>query len=106
MAERTRSCSVNALLEQRANELAIINSIQQGMAAELDFQAIVDLVGDKLREVFGSGDLSIRWWDDEADTIDAAVRVEHGAAPADSARRAARAAGGPTSRLLRDGVGA
>ena len=38
--------------EQRAAELAIINSVQQGIAAELDFQAIVDLVGDKLREVF------------------------------------------------------
>ena len=38
--------------EQRAAELAVINSIQEGMAAELDFQAIIDLVGDKLREVF------------------------------------------------------
>ena len=38
--------------EQRAAELAVINRIQEGMAAELDFQAIVDLVGDKLREVF------------------------------------------------------
>ena len=38
--------------EQRNAELAVINSIQQGIAAELDFQAIVDLVGDKLREVF------------------------------------------------------
>ena len=37
--------------EQRAAELAVINSIQEGVAAELDFQAIVDLVGDKLREV-------------------------------------------------------
>ena len=37
---------------QRNNELAIINSIQQGLASELDFQAIVDLVGDNLREVF------------------------------------------------------
>ena len=46
VAERT------AQLEQRAGELAIINGIQQAMAAELDFQAIVDLVGDKLREVF------------------------------------------------------
>ena len=36
--------------EQRAAELAVINSIQEGMAAELDFQAIVDLVGDKLRD--------------------------------------------------------
>ena len=45
--------------EQRAAELAVINSIQQGLAAELDFQAIVDLVGDKLREVFHTGDLGI-----------------------------------------------
>ena len=34
--------------EQRAAELAIINSVQQGLAAELDFQAIIDLVGDKI----------------------------------------------------------
>ena len=47
--------------EQRAAELAVINSIQEGMAAELDFQAIIDLVGDKLREVFNTGDIGIRW---------------------------------------------
>ena len=41
--------------EQRAAELAVINRIQEGMAAELDFQAIIDLVGDKLREVFRTG---------------------------------------------------
>ncbi len=35
--------------EQRNAELAVINSIQQGMAGSLDFQGIVDLVGDKLR---------------------------------------------------------
>ena len=52
--------------EQRNAELAVINSIQQGMAGELDFQAIVDLVGDKLREVFGSGDIGIRWHDASA----------------------------------------
>ena len=46
--------------EQRAAELAVINRIQEGMAAELDFQAIVDLVGDKLREVFNTGDIGIR----------------------------------------------
>ena len=50
--------------EQRNAELAVINSIQQGIAAELDFQAIVDLVGDKLREVFGTGDIGIRWRDE------------------------------------------
>ena len=57
MAERT------AQLEQRAGELELVNSIQQGIAAKLDFQAIVDLVGDKLSRVFDAGDLSIRWWD-------------------------------------------
>src|SRR4029079_6483846 len=30
--------------EQRAAELAVINSIQQGIAASLDFQGIIDLV--------------------------------------------------------------
>ena len=38
--------------EERNAELAIINSVQQGLATELDFQAIVDLVGDELREGF------------------------------------------------------
>ena len=51
VAERTAELQAsNARTEQRAAELAVINSIQQGIAAELDFQAIVDLVGDKLRE--------------------------------------------------------
>ena len=46
--------------EQRAAELAIINSVQEGLAAKLDFQAIIDLVGDKIREIFRSPDMSIR----------------------------------------------
>ncbi len=52
-----------AELEQRANELAIINSIQQGMGAELDFQGIVDMVGDTLRDVFHTGNIGIVWRD-------------------------------------------
>src|SRR5258708_14772396 len=52
--------------EQRAAELTVINSIQQGMAAQLDFQAIVDLVGDKLREVFETEDIAIPWYDPQA----------------------------------------
>ncbi len=55
-----------AELEQRANELAIINDIQQGIARELEFQAIVDLVGDKLRQVFDTGHIAIFWWDEAA----------------------------------------
>jgi signal transduction histidine kinase/putative methionine-R-sulfoxide reductase with GAF domain len=51
--------------EQRADELAIINSIQLGLASEMDFQGIVDLVGDRLREVLQIGNISIIWVDYE-----------------------------------------
>ena len=64
--------------EQRAAELAVINSIQEGMAAELDFQAIVDLVGDKLRRVLGTDDIGIRWFDAEAQVIHFLYEFEHG----------------------------
>jgi GAF domain-containing protein len=64
--------------EQRNAELAVINRIQEGMAAELDFQAIVDLVGDKLREVFHTGDLGIRWHDPNSDLMHYLYAYEHG----------------------------
>ncbi len=57
VAERT------AEVEQRASELALINSIQQGIAESLSFQAIVDLVGDKLREVLHIDTIGIRWYE-------------------------------------------
>jgi GAF domain-containing protein len=64
--------------EQRSSELAVINSIQQGMAAEMNFQAIVDLVGDKLREVFASQDLIIGLLDADGRTARFVYVVEHG----------------------------
>ncbi len=64
--------------EQRNNELAIINEIQDGLVSKLDFQAIVDLVGDKLRQVFNSPDLSIYWYDDKADLLHYLYTYEHG----------------------------
>src|SRR5208283_3136282 len=64
--------------EQRAAELAVINRIQEGMAAELNFQAIIDLVGDKLREVFKTGEIGIRWYDPKANLIHYLYEYEHG----------------------------
>ncbi len=64
--------------DQRAAELAVINSIQEGMAAELDFQAIVDLVGDKLREVFRTEEIGIRWYDEKASQLHYLYEFEHG----------------------------
>ena len=67
VAERTEQAqAARERAEQRAGELALINRIQQGIAAELEFQAVVDLVGDTLSEVFPERDVSIFWWDDAA----------------------------------------
>src|SRR2546425_302048 len=77
--ERTSELTAsNANLEQRNAELAIINSIQQGLASELNFQAIVDLVGDKLREVFSTPDLGIRWYAQKANLVHYLYGYEHG----------------------------
>jgi GAF domain-containing protein/CheY-like chemotaxis protein len=85
--------------EQRAAELAVINSIQEGMAAELDFQAIIDLVGDKLREVFKTGDIGIRWYEPKTNLIHFLYQYEHG----ERLRHqpASPSAGGPWSRLVK-----
>ena len=48
----------------------MINSIQRGVGAELNFQGvIVDLVGDKLRDVLGTDDIGIRWHDPRTDVL-------------------------------------
>ncbi|MBT2302121.1 response regulator [Variovorax paradoxus] len=81
---RVRGDARRALAERRSeiarptDELTLINGIQQGMAAKLGFQAIIDLVGDKLRELFGSGDLNIVWWDDKTNLVQGLYRYEHG----------------------------
>ncbi|HEV2686561.1 MAG TPA: GAF domain-containing protein, partial [Actinomycetota bacterium] len=64
--------------EQRAAELAVINSIQEGVAAELDFQKIVDLVGDKLREVLKTDEIGIRWLDHDNRVARYLYEYEHG----------------------------
>jgi signal transduction histidine kinase/putative methionine-R-sulfoxide reductase with GAF domain/FixJ family two-component response regulator len=64
--------------EQRNAELAVINSIQQGMASSLDFHAVVDLVGDRLRGVFASDNLAIVWRDPQSETAQLLYVVQHG----------------------------
>ena len=75
---RRGSQTIKQQLSQREAELQIINSIQQGLAVELDFQAIVDLVGDKLREVIDTGEVSIHWYDEKANLIHYLYVYEHG----------------------------
>ena len=67
-----------AELEQRNAELAVINSIQQGIAGSLSFQAIVELVGDKLREVLRIDTIGIRWYDHATRTAHFLYEIERG----------------------------
>ena len=54
--------------EQRAAELQIINSVQEGLASKLDMQAIYDLVGDKIRDLFNAQSVWIQIYDDATQT--------------------------------------
>jgi GAF domain-containing protein len=51
--------------EQRNAELAVINSVQEGLVAEMDMQGIYDLVGDKIRELFDAQVTMIAVFDHE-----------------------------------------
>ncbi len=55
--------------EQRTAELAIINSVQEGLASKLDIQAIYDLVGDKIRDVFDTQGITISFFDRQTNHI-------------------------------------
>jgi len=55
--------------EQRTAELSVINSVQEGLASKLDIQAIYDLVGDKIRDVFDTQGIAIAYYDREKNYI-------------------------------------
>ena len=63
---------------QRNAELAIINGIQQGLAAELDMQAMYDLVGDKVQEIFDAQVVDIGILDREAGLVHFPYTIERG----------------------------
>lgn len=64
--------------KQRANELQIINRIQEGLAQKLDRVAIYELVGEKLHPFFKAADLSIVIYDPETDQLSTPFQVENG----------------------------
>ena len=49
---------------QRNAELALINSVQEALAGELELQAIYDVVGDKIRDVFDAQVVDIAMFDE------------------------------------------
>src|SRR4051794_1460341 len=63
---------------QRNAELALINSVQEAIAGELDQQAIYDVVGEKLREVFDAQAIDIAVLDENADILRFVYQIERG----------------------------
>ena len=63
---------------QRAAELAIINEIGTALAGELEMQAMYDLVGERLRELFAGRDLSIAVYDRRTNLISWPYQVDKG----------------------------
>ena len=58
--------------------MAIINSVQQGLAEKLDMQAMYDLVGDKIQEIFDAQVVDIGLIDLRTQTIQFPYSIERG----------------------------
>ncbi len=64
--------------EQRNAELAVINSVQDGLVREMDIQAIYDLVGEKIREIFNAQVIDIVTYDRNTNLIEDKYAFEKG----------------------------
>ena len=81
MSDQTILPNENTLdqtLAEREAELAIISSVQQALASQLDVQAIYNLVGDKIRDIFDSQVVMISTYDPQDETIVHRYAIERG----------------------------
>jgi PAS domain S-box-containing protein len=69
--------------QQRAAELAIINSVQAGLASRLEMQAIYELVGEKIRNTFNAQGVSIATYDRRTQLMQGRYSFEEGRRMAD-----------------------
>jgi PAS domain S-box-containing protein len=63
---------------QRNAELALINSVQDALAGELELGAIYDAVGDRIREVFDAQVVDIAIFDDASGQLHFPYAIERG----------------------------
>jgi GAF domain-containing protein len=54
-------------VQQRAAELEIINSVQEGLSSKLDVPSIYELVGEKIRNIFNTQAVIISYYDPSTD---------------------------------------
>jgi len=65
-------------LRQREAELAILTGVQLGLAARLEVQAIYDLVGDRIREIFDPDVVMLSTYDAATNTVEHRYAIEMG----------------------------
>ena len=63
---------------QRAAELAIVNNVGQALAEQLDLDALIEALGDQLREVFAADLVYVALHDTATDMIEFAYYSEGG----------------------------
>src|SRR6478672_12008020 len=69
---------LTAQLDQRTQELAVINAVQEGLAKKMDLQEIYDLVGDHTRNTFESQGVIIATFDYETGMEHFGYAIEKG----------------------------
>ncbi|HLX90511.1 MAG TPA: two-component regulator propeller domain-containing protein, partial [Puia sp.] len=66
------------VMEQRTAELAVINSVQEGLVRELNIQGIYDLVGERIRQIFDAQVIDIVTYDPRVNLISDKYSFEKG----------------------------
>jgi signal transduction histidine kinase/CheY-like chemotaxis protein len=64
--------------DERAAELAVVNSVQQGLAAKLEMQSMYDLVGDKIQAIFDAQVVDIAVLHQETQILHFPYTIERG----------------------------
>ena len=77
--------------DARAAELAIINEIGQALAKQLNFKAVIDLVGERIRDIFDARSMFIATYDADAGRIDFPYFYDQGVRRTRVRSRSARA---------------
>ena len=64
--------------EQKTAELAVINSVQDGLVREMNMQSIYDLVGNRICDCFDTQTVIIRTFNHETGNEDWQFAIEKG----------------------------
>jgi len=84
---------------RRAGELAMVNSVGQALADQLDLDALIERLGDQLRDLFGADIVYVALHDKATDMIEFAYYIEDGQRGGSAPLRFGE---GLTSRILRE----